>query len=170
MRKRPWSLSYIPVDRDSYDWYTLLLIVQDPQWPLRSSLHSLSSLTLLSPLHHPTASLSYPTLSPYSLPLVLPGTCVDQITVSDLSYLKRNLKLQSKPSLSLSLSLNQDNFTHVTRRDWLTCWLILQDSHTDSTSVYRWLTGQVLIWAKRQSSHISVQYSHSTRSTSTRNT
>lgn len=99
------------------------------------SVYSLTvPLTLLSPPPHPTASLFRSHFhSPPSPPLPPPQTHVGiKSLLVTWCYLRRHLKLQFNPTLSLSL--NQDNFTHVTHSDSPTYLLAqLQDSHTDST-------------------------------------
>lgn len=109
VRNRPWS--YSVMTNTLCCWLCRILC--------DLSVHLLTHCPSHAPL---TSSPSY-CLSFFPPP---PDTCVDQITVSDLGYLRRNLKLQSKPSLSLSL--NQDNFTHVTQWGSLT---YLLESHTE---------------------------------------
>lgn len=89
--------------------------MQDPEWPLCPPTPSLSR----SLAHH----LSLITL-PLFLSHLLPDACWDQTVVSDLGYLRRNFKLHSNPALSLSL--NQDHFTHVTQWNSLTYLLAQQ--------------------------------------------
>lgn len=127
--KRPWSLSYSFMSNALCCWSCRIL--------------SDLSVRLLThcPSHTPFTSSSSYCLSfslPLSQPSVSPSSPPPQTHVGIKSllvtwcYLRRHLKLQFNPTLSLSL--NQDNFTHVTHSDSPTYLLAqLQDSHTDST-------------------------------------
>lgn len=91
-------------------------------------------LTRLSLLHH---CLSFCTSLICSL-----GSAVS-IAVSNVGYTRGILKLQSEPSLSLK----QDNFTHVTQRDRLTCKLICSIHTLTPLTVCCWLsTATVYFW------------------------
>lgn len=66
-----------------------------------------------------------------------------QIAVSNVGCTRGILKLQSEPSLSLK----QDNFTHVTQRDRLTCKLICSIHTLTPLTVCCWLSGHSLFLA-----------------------
>lgn len=91
-------------------------------------------VTSSSLLHH---CLSFCTSLIWSL-----GSAVS-IAVSNVGYTRGILKRQSEPSLSLK----QDNFTHVTQRDRLTCKLICSIHTLTPLTVCCWLsTATVYFW------------------------
>lgn len=127
--KRPWSLSYSCVTNTLDCWLRRFL---SDLCPFTYSLSLLVSLSFHLSIF----------LLPRPAPPTHTHTRVDHTSVTDLGYLRRNLKLPFL-ALSLSLSFNQDNVTHVTRRGQLTYLLALQDSHAGCCK----LNGQMSILA-----------------------
>lgn len=104
-------------------------------------LFSLYPVTLLSPPRHHTASLTFPLshLNPFFPLSAFSWTRAWITSLLWWSYLRRNPKLQSKPSLSLLIRITL-RMWH-SESDWHTCWLIFQDSHSDfmhRTSLVHW--------------------------------